>query len=46
MIRVAVPFKNSEYDQEIAAWSVSFDVLILEIKFLFFKNTVKILKFM
>ena len=28
-----------------AAWSVTFDLLILEIKFLFFKNTVKILKF-
>ena len=28
-----------------AALSVTFDILILEIKFLFFKNTVKILKF-
>ena len=28
-----------------AAYSVTFDLLILEIKFLFFKNTVKILKF-
>ena len=28
-----------------AAESVTFDLLILEIKFLFFKNTVKILKF-
>ena len=28
-----------------AAYSVTFDILILEIKFLFFKNTVKILKF-
>ena len=28
-----------------AAQSVAFDILILEIKFLFFKNTVKILKF-
>ena len=28
-----------------AALSVTFAILILEIKFLFFKNTVKILKF-
>ena len=28
-----------------AAWSVIFDLLILKILFLFFKNTVKILKF-
>ena len=28
-----------------AAQSVTFDLLFLEIKFLFFKNTVKILKF-
>ena len=28
-----------------AASSVTFDFLVLEIKFLFFKNTVKILKF-
>ena len=27
-----------------AAWSVTFDLLILEIMFLFFKNMVKILK--
>ena len=28
-----------------AAKSLTFDILILEIKFLFFKNTVKIFKF-
>ena len=28
-----------------AAYSVTFDLLILKIMFLFFKNTVKILKF-
>ena len=28
-----------------AAYSVTFDLLILEIMFLFFKNTVEILKF-
>ena len=34
-----------EYNYLKAAYSVTFDSLILEIKFLFFKNTVKILKF-
>ena len=33
------------YCQVKAAKSVTFDLIILEIKFLFFKNTVKILKF-
>ena len=41
------PFDNlhKKYVDFKAALSVTFDILILEIKFLLFKNTVKILKF-
>ena len=39
-------FDNVTYKWYKAAKAVTFDLLILEIKFLFFKNTVKILKFM
>ena len=41
LYRTMLVYNSFNYSHFKAAYSVTFDILILEIKFLFFKNTVK-----